>query len=252
MNATCPSCQQSVDATLATCPTCGWKFNSAGSLSGSIVSSAARPKIQVEVDLGVTIDRTGSSKAFEVGIAKTADIIFRQVAAKARTVKVWLASHGDLDEGQDFCLHTDGGTPDQAAQDLAKISYGGGGDPAEHHLDAIEQLVNTVPWTADPTRGRGAIVAFMTADSKPARSGVTSQQLGEMIAGKGLLLYCVCEPTPTLHELVRAAGGMMFPITNAPDPSELQNISAKLAASIVLTVSKGGTKPMVAPVAVAP
>jgi hypothetical protein len=201
------------------------------------------------VEVAATVDRTGSSKSFEVGIPLTFETIVRQLAAKARSVKCWLASHGDLDEGQDFVVHTDGGTPDQAIADIKKISYGGGGDAEEHHLDAVESLLNKVPWTANPARARGAILAFTTADSKPARSGISACDLGAEIRRRGILLYLVCEPTPTLHDLVKSAEGLMFQITNSPNPAELQKIAAQLAASIVATVATGGTVPLTVPAA---
>jgi len=245
----CPSCQSSIDANVDVCPSCGWRFNSVGGKAGqSIVRPAARPKIQCEVDLATTVDRTGSSEQFRVGIPLTFETVVSQVSSKARTLKCWLASHGDLDEGQNFIIHTDSGTPNQAIEDIKKISYGGGGDPPEHHLDAIEELLKRIPWTSDPSRARGAILAFMTADTKPAKSGVTPTQLGQQIKDKGILLYLVCEPTPTLHELASAAEGLVFQITNNPDPVELQKIAAKLAASIVATVANGSTVPMSVPI----
>jgi hypothetical protein len=174
-------------------------------------------------------------------------MIVSQVKAKAREVKCWLASHGDIDDGQNFIIHTDAGTPDQAVEDIKKIAYGGGGDPAEHHLDAVESLLNRVPWTADPTRARGAIIAFTTADTKPAKSGITALALGTKIKEKGILLYLVCELTPALQELASAAEGLVFQISNSPDPGELQKIASQLAASIVATVGSGGTVPMTVP-----
>lgn len=245
----CPSCQSQVDVSTDVCPSCGWKFNTSASKPGPlIVRPAARPKIQCEVDLAASIDRTGSSERFQTGIPLTYEMIVLQVQAKARKVKCWVASHGDLDEGQDFIIHTDAGTPEQAIEDIKKISYGGGGDPPEHHLDAIESLLNRVPWTADLSRARGAILAFMTADSKPAKSGISAADLGKQIKDKGILLYLVCEPTPTLQELASAAEGLVFQISNNPDPAEMQKIAAQLAASIVATVASGGTVPMAVPV----
>jgi hypothetical protein len=224
----CPSCQVQVEASAGVCPTCGWKFNVGGGKPGpSLVRPAARPKIQCEVELAATVDRTGSSKPFEVGIPLTFETIVRQVAAKARSVRCWVASHGDLDEGQDFVVHTNGGTPDQAVKDIKLIAYGGGGDPPEHHLDAVESLLNKIPWTANPARARGAILAFTTADSKPTRSGISARDLGAEIRRRGILLYLVSEPTPTLQDLVSAAEGLMFQITNSPDPVELQKIAAQ-------------------------
>lgn len=244
----CPSCQTQVDASVDVCPSCGWRFNtSIGKPGPSIVRPATRPKIQCQVDLAATVDRTGSSERFQTGIPNTFEMIVSQLDAKARQVIVTLATHGDLDQGQDFIVHTDRGTPQQAIEDCRKIVYGGGGPPEENHLDAIESLFNQVPWTADPSRARGAILAFMTADTKPTKSGITAAKLGKQIKDKGILLYLVCEPTPTLQELASAAEGLVFQISNNPDPTEMQKIAAQLAASIVATVASGGTVPMTVP-----
>ena len=244
----CPSCQADCGPVVVdVCANCGWQFNhmrhgSAG--LPSLVRAATRPKIQVELTLAMTIDRTASSDAFKSGIPLTAETVLNVVTAKTAKVTCLVQSHGDLDEGQEMVLVTDCGTPDTALDDIRSITYGGGGDPPEHHLDAIENLVNTVPWEADPSRARGAILAFLTADTKPTRSGITASTLGEEIHRKGVLLYLVCEPTPTLRELCDAASGLMFQISNAPDAEELKRIGAGLGASIVATAAAGGTKPM--------
>lgn len=244
----CPSCQTQSDESVDVCPSCGEGLNTSGNnLGPSIVRPAKRPKIQCEVDIATTVDRTGSSELFKSGIPKTYEMIISQLVAKARNVNCWTASHGDLDEGQEFIIHTDAGTPEQAIEDIKLISYGGGGDPPEHHLDAIETLFNLVPWTADPSRARGAIIAFMTADTKPTKSGVTASELGKLIKDNGILLYLICEPTPILQELVDAAEGLMFQISNNPDPVDLQKIAMQLGASIVATVASGSTIPLSIP-----
>lgn len=244
----CPSCQTEVNTSVDTCPTCGWRFNTiSGVQSSPIVRPAVRPKIQCEVDLATTVDRTGSSEKFQTGIPLTYEMIISQLEAKAREVKCWLSSHGDLDESQDFIIHTDAGTPTEAVEDIRKISYGGGGDPPEHHLDAIQELLNRVPWTDDPSRARGAILGFLTADSKPTKSGISATDLGKQIREKGILLYLVCQPTPTLTDLVSASGGLIFEISNNPDPEQMQRIGSELAVSIVATVASGATVPMTVP-----
>lgn len=240
----CPSCQAKIDVS-DVCPSCGWKMDrSAEKPRLSIVRPAKRPKIQCQVDLAVTVDRTGSSATFQTGIPRTFEMIVSQIQAKAREVKCWVASHGDLDEGQEFVVHTDAGSPKQAIEDIKTIIYGGGGDAEEHHLDAIEALLNRVPWTSDPSRSRGAIIAFTTSDTKPTKSGLSATALGKKIRDMGILLYLVSESTPTLKELAASAGGLVFQITNSPDPLDLQKIAAQLAASIVATVASGGTIPM--------
>lgn len=244
----CPSCQNKVDTAVDVCPSCGWSFNnSSGQPKLSFAPPVpSRPKIQCAVDLAATVDRTGSCERFEIGIPLTYDLILAQLKTKVRDVKCWLGSHGDLDEGQNFIIHTDAGTPEQASEDIKNICYGGGGDPPEHHLDAIESLLNLVPWTSDPSRARGAIVAFMTADTKPAKSGISATELGRQIRDKGILLYLVCEPTPTLQELASAAEGFLFQISNNPEPTEMQKIAAEVGKSIAITAASGSTVPQMA------
>ena len=244
----CPSCQTDCGpAVRNVCSNCGWQFNHTahgGSGPPPLVRAATRPKIQVELTLAIAVDRTGSSDQFKAGIPLTAETILNVVTAKTAKVTCLVQSHGDLDEGQEMVLVTDCGTPDLALADIKSITYGGGGDPAEHHLDAIENLLNTVPLESDPSRARGAILAFMTADTKPTRSGVSAAQLGKEIQRRGVLLYLVCESTPQLKELCDAAGGLMFEVSNTPDAEDLKRIGTALGASIVATTAAGRTKPM--------
>ncbi len=245
--AVCPSCRSAVDRAVEACPTCGWQLVESDNRAegSSIVQSAVRPKkVQCKVEIACTVDRTGSSEPFQTGIPKTFEIVISQITAKAKNVTCWVQSHGDLDEGQEVILHTDGGTAEEAVEDIKKITYGGGGDPPEHHLDAIESLLDSVPWTLDPSRGRGAIVAFTTSDTKPAASGISAAELGKKIRAQGILLYLVCEETPELMQLAENAEGLVFHISNSPDPEELQKIAGQLAASIVATIATGGTVPI--------
>jgi hypothetical protein len=215
-----------------------------GQAAPTLIRPASRPKMQVDIDLAVTVDRTGSSDRFRTGIPITLEAIVTQIEGKARSVRCWLQSHGDQDDGQFPLLHTDGGTPNQAVDDCKRITYGGGGDAEEHHLDGIEHLLNTVPWSSDRSRSRGAILALLTEESKPLTSGKTAQQLGMEIKSRGILLYLICEPRPMLRELVNTAEGLMFQISNNPDLAELQRIASQLAASVIATVGSGSTKPI--------
>jgi hypothetical protein len=242
MTRDCASCGKKINDGSITCPGCGWQNSGKG--PKPIVKAVARPKIQVIVQCGMTIDRTGSSGAFRDGIPLTAAGILTPIAAKALDVKVWLQTHGDLDENQQVILLGDGISVEEAINEVKKVEYDGGGGPEETHLDAIETLLDTVPWANNPHTTRGAIVGMMTADTKPARSGVSASELGERIKQQGVLFYLVCEPTPTLQELSDAADGMLFEISNTPDASELQKIAGQISASIVATVRSGSTVPI--------
>lgn len=248
----CVNCERSIPDGAAACQNCGYKIvHASRSLTLHRPSPAAPITRHISGELAVTVDRTGSTKAFEKGIPLILAMLFQTLAPLVGVIKVWLQAHGDLDEGQNPLLLTDGGTPEQALQDLQQIQYGGGGgvdasDP-EHHCDGVATLMNTIPWTSDPTRARGAIIAFCTADSKPLRSGQTARELGEEIVKRRLVLYLVCQKTPVLMELATAAHAMVFEITNTPKIDELQKIAAPLAASIAVTVQRGSTVPITAP-----
>jgi len=210
----------------------------------TIVRPAGRPKIQVELEVATTIDRTASSNQFAKGIPIIWEMILKPLEPKTRNTECWVQTHGDQDEGQMPITIIDGATVDQAIEEIKKITYQGGGDPPEHHLDAIEHLLNTTPWSLDPTQSRGVILAFLTADSKPATTGSTASEIGKKIKDQGILLYLVCQPTPCLRELVDVADGLLFEITNDPDPDDLKRIAGQLSASIVATVGSGATAPL--------
>jgi len=244
MPKSCPSCQASVKKTDDTCNVCGWSFSDSAQQTNSVVRPAARPKIQAEIELTLAIDRTGSSKQFATGIPLTSELILEQLEEKARKVTCRVQTHGDQDEGQMPILAVEGATVKQALEEIRKITYEGGGDPEEHHLDGIEHLLNTTPWSLDPSKSRGAILAFLTHDTKPATSGNSPTEIGQKIKEQGILLYLVCQPTKALQELVEAADGLLFEISNTPDPEDLRRVAGQLAASIVSTVGSGATAPL--------
>lgn len=242
MDIQCPSCATAVDVNAAVCPVCSWPMQSGP--TPTIPKSAPGPKHPCDLTAAITVDRSGSSKKVEAGIPAALEIIVRQIQRKLRSAVFTLQSHSDLDYGEPHVLLTDRGTPEQAIADMRRIEYDGGGDAAETHLDAIEHLLRTVSWPADPRRGRGVIIAYTTDETKPNRSGLSARDLGAEIHQRGLLLYLISEPTPTLQDLVEAAHGILLPITNDPDPATLQKIAAQLSASILGTVASGRTEPM--------
>ena len=194
-------------------------------------------------DIALEVDRTGSSEEFAVGIPTASEMIIKPIVAKVREARFWCGSHGDLDYDERHVLLTDKGTADQVLSDIRGIRYAGGGDAEEHHLDGIEQIFRLVPWSSS-SDSRGALIAFLTADTKPARSGITAAELGSQIASKGILFYLVCQETKNLRELADAAHGFLFPITNAPSVNDMQKIAAQIAASITDVRASGGTLPM--------
>jgi len=241
----CPSCKTRIEKSSRSCPNCAYQIcDLSKGQSLSIVTAARRPKNQCDLDFATGVDRTDSSKKFREGISKSYISIVDLVTQKVCTMRCWIQTHGDRDEGQHEELITDGGTPEQAKEDIQKVVYGGGGPPEENHLDGIETLLNRVPWTADPLRSRGVILGFLTAETKVAESGTTATELGSRIKEMGILLILICQAKPILSDLVDAAGGLMFEITNKPDQRTLESIASKIGASIVASVASGTTIPL--------
>ncbi len=54
-----------------------------------------------------------------------------------------------------------------------------------------------------------------------------------------LILAAACS-----QELATAAEGLVFQLSDSPDPLELQRIAAKLAESIQVSITKGSTVPL--------
>ena len=249
MNKKCPSCQKEVPVAVKTCKFCNWQFRKA--TKATKAAKPAKPKIKPvrvknpgTLELAIAIDRTGSSEQFQQGIYTACETIFKQLQAKVANINCWLQSHGDLDYAEIPILHIDAGTAEQVLDAIKSIEFDGGGDPPEHHIDGIQNLLNTVPWTANSTKARAVMICFLTADSKPAKSGITAEQLGAEIKNLGILFYLVCEPTPILVKLVKAASGLMFRISNNPDKQELNGIAQQVGGSITATVGKGDTVAM--------
>lgn len=246
----CTGCQThvSLDAD-DKCPNCGAKPSGTSTAEPTFtVRPALRPKVTPEVQMAIAVDRTGSMTAFPTAVKNSLPLIFDPVEAKARGLQVWLQTHGDRDEGQHEVLMTDGGTAAQALSDAATIVFEGGGDPPENHLDGIETILNRVPWNPNPTEARGAIVAITTADTKPAQSGRSAEDIGKAIKDKGIVFCLIGQPTPTLLELNKAASGFFFEISDNPSVDEMCRIADMVAASITASLPKlSATRPAPAP-----
>lgn len=241
----CPSCGTAVDTTAnASCPVCAWDL--CGTTAGrpaTVIQPAARPKLPVDVIVGLGIDITGSSGPFANGIRGNTQVLLPPIEAKAATVRVTVQTHGDEDDGQFPTLVADSVSVAEAVAAVQALHFDGGGDPPEHHLNAIEQLASTLP-VAVGGRQRGALVFFTTADSKPARSGRTPEDIGAELLRKQLIVCLVGEPGTQLERVGRACNAFMFPIDGNPSPADMKRVAEQVAASIVGSLTKGMTRPL--------
>lgn len=241
----CPSCGTPVDTTMSpACPACAWDFGDAtAGRPATVIQPAARPKLPVEVIVGLGIDITGSSGPFASGIRGNTQVLLPPIEAKAASIKVTVQTHGDEDDGQFPTLVADSVSVGEAIAAVQALHFDGGGDPPEHHLNAIEQLASTLPVTASG-RQRGALVFFTTADSKPARSGRTPEEIGAELLKKQLIVCLVGEPGTQLERVGRACNAFMFPIDPNPSPADMKRVAEQVAASIVASLTKGMTRPL--------
>lgn len=239
----CPSCQCTASPADERCPACGWRFDA---MPDFLPTPVARPRLPVMVEFAIAIDRTGSTKVFASGTQAMIREILHSIEPKVQSSKVWVQTHGDEDYGQEPVLLTDGGDIEQAIADVQTIVFEGGGDPEEHHLDAIETAFRTIPWSNDRRRVRGVMICFLTADSKPSRKGLSPESIGGAISQQGILLYVVAQRTPLVSAFCQAAKGMFVEISNDPSPDDIERIAAAIGASIAATVATGKTTPIAA------
>ncbi|RKX21211.1 MAG: hypothetical protein DRP35_04820 [Candidatus Zixiibacteriota bacterium] len=239
---TCPSCNyQGLDPNATFCDQCGWNFESDENQQQPILGSVVRPEQTGSAVIGITVDRTDSSKRFQKGCKKVIEDTFNGFKINNVSPSIFLFSHGDLDEGQDTIMHTVNGSPQQVILDFNSIQFGGGGFPKENHLDAIEHLKNNVPWNP---LAHNAIISIMNDESKPLRSGKEVENLGQELKSQNIKLFLICEITPILYKLSKSAGGIMIPISNSPNPDEIQIIVQQLTASIQASLGSGNTVPL--------
>lgn len=246
----CPSCGTQVDTNSSSCPVCAWDF--AGGAAGSarpatVIQPSTRPKLPVTVLVGLDVDITGSSGPFADGIRANIDLLARGIDAKAASSKWYVQTHGDEDDGQVPTLVVDGGPATDAVAAVRSLHFDGGGDPPEHHLNAIEHLASLLPAAAG-TQQRTALVSFTTADTKPARSGRTPEDIGAELLKKQWIVCLVGEPGTQLDRLGRACNAFMFPISATPTPAEMKRVAEQVAASIVASLTRGSTRPLTQPV----
>jgi hypothetical protein len=245
----CPSCAAEVDTSInSICPHCHYQF-SAGSAPSIIQPVRRVQKLSICALVALLIDITGSTAAFAKGVPLIVTIILKLIAAKARETKAFVHTSGDLDFDQQCQLIANGVSPQEAISIVGTLGYGGGGDDKETHKDSVETVIATTPWEPDARKWRNAFIALLTADSKPARSGVTARQLGMSLKDRNVLVYVVAEDYPFARELVEAAEGLFFPISNDPNQADMQKIAEGISQSILITAASTATRPMTVPMA---
>lgn len=241
----CPSCQSEFDSSIgAACPKCGYGVSSAP-VEQALVVRAERVIRPGCVKVGATFDGTGSTRTYQASIP----IIFGDVLAclgglvTKLDIDVW--KHGDEDFNEVPVQLVQSGTAQQALDALRSIQYSGGFDAAETHATQIERLSNVTAWGTRLVGCRNVLLAFLTDDTKPLPSGKPMRQLGTEIKAKRVKLFLVCQSTPSLQELVDAAGGFLIEISNNPDTAEIKKVVSSLCATLTATMSgAGGTVPM--------
>ena len=196
--------------------------------------------------LAFLIDITGSTGRFAAGVVEAIRMILGQITARVRGLSIYLYGGGDLDCGQECTLLASGVPVAEAIATVERLSFQGGGDSEETHADSVETVITTTPWELD-RQWRNVLVVFLTADSKPSRSGLTTRQLGEKLQRQGIQLFVVAEDYPFARDLVDAAAGLFFPISNNPDPTQMQQIAGAISQTLLLTVASPATKPMTRP-----
>ena len=112
------------------------------------------------LNLGICIDRTGSSEQFQQGILSACKQIFEEIEQEFADIRSWMQSHGDLDYKEEIILHTDGDNPQQTLDDISSLTFKGDGDPHESHLDGIENLLKIVPWANNPANSTSAMLVL--------------------------------------------------------------------------------------------
>lgn len=245
----CESCGEEYLKDDDMCPKCGSKPSLGASRrkKRTIIRSVHRPKQPIELILGITIDRTSSSKEFSAGIPVTIETILKMIEKQVHRVRVFVQLHGDLEcKGEEEVWLTTDGSPDQTIRDLSAIEYGGGGDPEETHLDSIYNLYRCTPWGFDSSRTRGVMLAIMNDETKTFKREkyVTIESFGKELISKGILTYMVCNDTARLRQFARSSQAMTFKISNEPQIGDLEVIAQDIVKSIVASVSGGHTVPL--------
>ncbi len=187
------------------------------------------------VDIGVLVDRTGSSAAFSKGVVVATETVLRIVENNLPDSRAWVQTHGDEDYGEFPELLAGPGPVEQTVKAVRSICFDGGGDAEETHLSGVEAAIGHLGCFASQSDRRQAMLVFLTDDTKPARSGHTAEAIGSRLKQLGVLFYLICQPTPSLRQLCTAADGLCFEISNNPTEEMLHEIASQIAGSVPIT-----------------
>lgn len=204
---------------------------------------AVRPATRLRpgcATIGMSVDRTGSSKEFQIGIPLIAEKSLRSLEESIAKILVDLWTHGDLEYHEEPVQLVHCGTVDQTLEAIAGIEYGGGGDALETHADQIENVLNKTAWGARSLLCRNIALFFLTDDTKRTRSGKTMSQIGAEYKDRGIKLILVCQETALLRELKDAANGFLIPISNNPDKAEIDRVVSALCATLTMAMASAG------------
>ncbi|OVE73804.1 hypothetical protein BVX94_02815 [bacterium B17] len=241
----CSICQTSIaDNTKNKCPNCGSVISSHAAKNATIVRPARKPKSPVEINLQVSIDRSGSSSAFAKGIPEICSHTFTALKNAVAKVCLGLWTHSDTDYGEDPVQLLEDGDPDSAMNEIRKITYQGGGDEEETHADQLENLLHVTPWSCSQMRCRNVLLMLANADTKPLKSRMSMEELGKEFKQKGVMLFLVCQETPNLRKIVDNAGGFLVEISNDPNADEIKRVVSTLTATMTATITSGKTVPL--------
>ncbi|MEI6166652.1 MAG: hypothetical protein WCS52_05615 [bacterium] len=195
--------------------------------------------------LGISVDRTGSTKAFTKGVPEIAEKTLRSLEGTISKLDIDLWSHGDEDCDELPIQMIQSGSVDQVIDAIGKIEYGGGGDLEETHATQAQRILDVTAWGTRLLFCRNVALFFLTDDTKLLPSGKSLRELGNEYRAKGVKLVLVSQATDNLKELVEAAGGFLIPISNNPDEAEIKKVVTSLSATLTMAVNAAfGTTPM--------
>lgn len=193
----------------------------------------------------IDIDRTDSTRNFSAAVPVIVGYALRSLETTIAKLNIDLLTHGDEECNEKPVQMVQSGNVDQVVEAIAGIKYGGGFDAEETHAEQLQRILDLTHWGMQMLHCRNIVIGLLTADTKPLRSGKPMRQLGAEYRTKGVKLVLVCEVTPSLQELVDAAGGFLIPISNNPDKAEVMKVTESLCATLTMPLmAGGGTIPM--------